>query len=126
MVVGDLRQPSTLDAAFATASALVLISVPDTVTEVVACAETAGIEHIVVVSSAAVTAGYDTTYNLPVQLAVRASDFLFGFESYDGVPGVTDEPPVPSDDPYDTLAEVTGRPGRSYGQWARDHAADFV
>ena len=33
----------------------------------------AGIRGIVVVSSGAVTAGYDTTYHLPVELAVRES-----------------------------------------------------
>lgn len=50
-----------------------LIAVPDSAVEVVACARAAGIEHIVVVSSAAVTAGHDTTYNLPVERAVQAS-----------------------------------------------------
>ncbi|MGP4023060.1 SDR family oxidoreductase [Actinomadura sp. 3N407] len=73
VVAGDLHEPSTLDTAFTAATALVLISVPDTAAEVVACAQAAGIEHIVVVSSAAVTAGYDTTYNLPVERAVQAS-----------------------------------------------------
>ncbi|NUW33747.1 NAD(P)H-binding protein [Nonomuraea sp. SMC257] len=27
--------------------------------------------------------------------------------------------------PTDTVAKVTGRPARTYGEWARDHAADF-
>lgn len=244
VVAGDLAEPGTLRAAFSGAAQLVLISLPDTVQEVVEHARTAGIGHIVVVSSAAVTAGYDTTYNLPVEQAVMASglawtivrpgefasnalliwgpsirahrrvvepfpeqagnpiherdiadvivadlldpqrrgridtivgpqtltkreqvaaiaaaigqeitlqevtpeqarafyrqqggfaaanaDFLFGFESYDGVQGAVDEPHDTSVDPagaYATLAEVLGRPGRSYGQWARDHASDFM
>ncbi|MFJ2645264.1 SDR family oxidoreductase [Streptomyces sp. NPDC087420] len=244
VVAGDLYEPSTLDTAFRTATALVLIAVPDTAAEVVACARAAGIEHIVVVSSAAVTAGYDTTYNLPVERAVQASgldwsivrpgefatnalliwgpsirsgrrviepfpdqagnpiherdiadviiadlldsdrrgrvdtivgpdtltkreqvasiataigddialdevtpqqalsfyrrqggfaadnaDWLSGFTSYDGVEGVTDEPREANldlDGTYLTLAEVLGRPGRSYAQWARDHACDFT
>ncbi|MCX4508129.1 SDR family oxidoreductase [Streptomyces anulatus] len=243
VVAGDLHEPSTLGAAFERAQALVLIAVPDSAVEVVACARAAGIEHIVVVSSAAVTAGHDTTYNLPVERAVRASgldwsivrpgefatnalliwgpsirsgrrvvepfpdqagnpiheqdiadvvvadlldpdrrgrvdtiigpdtltkreqvariaaavgddivldevtpeqalrfyreqggfaadnaDWLYGLTSYDGVEGVADEPheanPA-SDGAYLTLAEVLGRPGRSYARWARDHAFDF-
>ncbi|MFD4795210.1 SDR family oxidoreductase [Streptomyces anulatus] len=243
VVAGDLHEPSTLGAAFETARALVLIAVPDSAVEVVARARAAGIEHIVVVSSAAVTAGHDTTYNLPVERAVRASgldwsivrpgefatnalliwgpsirsgrrvvepfpdqagnpiheqdiadvvvadlldpdrrgrvdtiigpdtltkreqvariaaavgddialdevapeqalrfyreqggfaadnaDWLYGLTSYDGVEGVTDEPREAnpeSEGAYLTLAEVLGRPGRSYAQWARDHAFDF-
>ncbi|MFD7125005.1 SDR family oxidoreductase [Streptomyces anulatus] len=243
VVAGDLHEPSTLGTAFETARALVLIAVPDSAVEVVACARAAGIEHIVVVSSAAVTAGHDTTYNLPVEHAVRASgldwsivrpgefatnalhiwgpsirsgrrvvepfpdqagnpiheqdiadvivadlldpdrrgrvdtiigpdtltkreqvariaaavgddialdevtpeqalrfyreqggfaadnaDWLYGLTSYDGVEGATDEPREAnpeSDGAYLTLAEVLGRPGRSYARWARDHAFDF-
>ncbi|MFI7285554.1 SDR family oxidoreductase [Streptomyces anulatus] len=244
VVAGDVHEPSTLDTALRAARALVLIAVPDTAVEVVACAREAGIEHIVVVSSAAVTAGHDTTYNLPVERAVQASgldwsivrpgefatnalliwgpsirsgrravepfpaqtgspiheqdiadvivadlldpdrrghidtiigpdtltkreqvariaeavgedialdevtpeqalsfyreqggfaadnaDWLYGLTSYDGVEGVTDEPHEAhpdSDGAYLTLAEVLGRPGRSYAQWARDHASDFT
>ncbi|MEV6474831.1 NAD(P)H-binding protein [Streptomyces sp. NPDC051657] len=244
VVAGDVHEPSTLGTVFEAARALVLIAVPDTAVEVVACARAAGIEHIVVVSSAAVTAGHDTTYNLPVERAVRESgldwsivrpgefatnalliwgpsirsgrrvvepfpaqtgnpiheqdiadvivadlldpdrrgridtivgpdtltkreqvariaeavgeeitldeatpeqaltfyreqggfaadnaDWLYGFTSYDGVEGVADEPREAhpdSDDAYLTLAEVLGRPGRPYAQWARDHASEFT
>ncbi len=56
-----------------TATALVLIALPDTAVDVVTRARAAGIEHIVVVSSAAVTAGHDTTCNLLVERAVQAS-----------------------------------------------------
>ncbi|XCM28019.1 NAD(P)H-binding protein [Streptomyces parvus] len=243
VVAGDLHEPSTLESAFTAATALVLIAVPDTAVDVVARARAAGIEHIVVVSSAAVTAGYDTTYNLPVERAVQESgldwsivrpgefatnalliwgpsirsgrrvvepypeqagnpiheediadvivadlldprrrgrvdtiigpdtltkreqvaaiaaavgdpitldevtpeqarnfyheqggfaadnaDWLYGLTSYDGVEDATDEPleaTPPPDSAYRSLIDVLGRPGRSYAQWARDHASDF-
>ncbi|MDT0267312.1 NAD(P)H-binding protein [Streptomyces sp. DSM 44915] len=73
VVFGDLDAPSTLAAAFDGARQLVLIAVPDTVEDVVTRARLAGVEHVVVVSSAAVTAGYDTTYHAIVEQAVRAS-----------------------------------------------------
>ncbi len=244
VVAGDLHEPSTLEDAFTAASALVLIAVPDTAVDVVTRARAAGIEHIVVVSSAAVTAGHDTTYNLPVERAVQASgldwsivrpgefatnalliwgpsirsgrrvvepypeqagnpiherdiadvvvadlldpgrrgrvdtivgpdtltkreqvaaiaaavgdhialdevtseqarrfyreqggfaadnaDWLYGLTGYDGVEGATDESldvTPPPDSSYRTLTDVLGRPGRSYAQWARDHASEFT
>ncbi|MFD6205017.1 SDR family oxidoreductase [Streptomyces rubiginosohelvolus] len=244
VVAGDLHEPSTLEDAFTAASALVLIAVPETAVDVVTRARATGIEHIVVVSSAAVTAGHDTTYNLPVERAVQASgldwsivrpgefatnalliwgpsirsgrrvvepypeqagnpiherdiadvvvadlldpgrrgrvdtivgpdtltkreqvaaiaaavgdhialdevtpeqarsfyreqggfaadnaDWLYGLTSYDGVEGATDESldvTPPPDSAYRTLTDVLGRPGRSYAQWARDHASDFT
>jgi uncharacterized protein YbjT (DUF2867 family) len=244
VVAGDPFEPESLEPAFAGAGSLVLGAVPQTAGGVLAVAVAAGVEHVVLVSSAAVTAGYDTTYHPPVEEAVRASgmawsvvrpgefamnslliwgpsirrerravepfpeqvgspvherdiadviladltdparrgridsligptslskrrqvaqiaaaigadvmldqvtadeahrfyraqggfaadnaDFLFGFESYDGVAGDVDTPPEtpPGEDPrYDTLAEITGQPGRSYAEWARDHTADFT
>jgi uncharacterized protein YbjT (DUF2867 family) len=72
-VPGDLCEPSSLETAFAAADSLVLIAVADTSPEVLARARTAGIEHVVVVSSAAVTAGYDTSYHLPVEVAAQNS-----------------------------------------------------
>ncbi|MBK3528800.1 SDR family oxidoreductase [Streptomyces rubiginosohelvolus] len=244
VVAGDLHEPSTLEDAFTAASALVLIAVPETAVDVVTRARATGIEHIVVVSSAAVTAGHDTTYNLPVERAVQASgpdwsivrpgefatnalliwgpsirsgrrvvepypeqagnpiherdiadvvvadlldpgrrgrvdtivgpdtltkreqvaaiaaavgdhitldevtseqarsfyreqggfaadnaDWLYGLTGYDGVEGATDESldvTPPPDSAYRTLTDVLGRPGRSYAQWARDHASDFT
>ncbi|MEE6281706.1 SDR family oxidoreductase [Georgenia sp. MJ170] len=71
---GDLEAPSTLRSAFRSAAQLVLIAVPETVQEVLARAKQQGIEHVVVISSAAVTAGYDTTYNAVVEDAVMRSD----------------------------------------------------
>lgn len=73
VVFGDLDAPATLEPAFDGARQLVLIAAPDTVEGIVARARLAGIEHVVVVSSAAVTAGYDTTYNMVVEEAVKAS-----------------------------------------------------
>ena len=70
---GDLADPPSLARALADADTLVLVAVPDTAREVVAVAARAGIGRIVVVSSGAVTAGYDTTYHLPVEQAVRES-----------------------------------------------------
>jgi hypothetical protein len=61
------------------------------------------------------------------------ADWLFGFESYDGVPGALDEPVETGQDTaggtdgqFSTVKEVLGRPPRSYAQWAREHAADFA
>lgn len=61
--------------------------------------------------------------------AADNADWLYGLTSYDGVEGVTDEPldATPSrGSAYRTLADVLGCPGRSYAQWARDHASDFT
>lgn len=58
--------------------------------------------------------------------AAENADFLLGFEDYSGheaepgeVEGVDPAEPVP------TSEEVTGRPARTFREWARDHAADF-
>jgi uncharacterized protein YbjT (DUF2867 family) len=72
-VFGELDDPSTLSQAFEGAAQLVLIAVPESADAVVSRAERAGIEHVVVISSAAVTAGYDTTYNAVVEQAVIGS-----------------------------------------------------
>jgi uncharacterized protein YbjT (DUF2867 family) len=61
--------------------------------------------------------------------AATNADFLFGFESYDGVEGITDEPhdtSAPDDDAYLTLDQITGTPARTFRQWAHDHAPDFI
>jgi uncharacterized protein YbjT (DUF2867 family) len=73
-VYGDLSDPSTLDQAFAGAGQIVLIAFPSTVHEVLAQARRAGVNYVVVISSGAVTAGYDTTYNAVVERAVIESD----------------------------------------------------
>jgi uncharacterized protein YbjT (DUF2867 family) len=73
VVFGDLDDPSTLRHALDGAAQLVLIAVPEAVEALVSCAKQASIEHVVVISSAAVTAGYDTTYNAVVEQAVMGS-----------------------------------------------------
>lgn len=240
VIQGDLDEPSTLLAALEGAGALVLVARPDTAEEVVAIAEQAGIEQVVVISSAAVTAGYDTTWHLPVERAVRASsmawsivrpgefainslwiwgpsirqrrrvvepfpdqvgspvherdvadivvanlldvgrrnrvdtvvgpdwlskrqqvaaiaaaieatiavdvatpeearefylaqggfagdnaEFLFGYESYDGVSGEQDESVDQPRSIYQTIDEILGRPARTYVEWVGDHVAEF-
>lgn len=73
VVHGDLDDPATMRGAFRNAAQLVLIAVPGTAQEVLLHAKQQGIEHVVVISSAAVTAGYDTTYNAVVEDAMRRS-----------------------------------------------------
>ncbi|MYV60127.1 hypothetical protein GTW37_11955, partial [Streptomyces sp. SID4931] len=61
--------------------------------------------------------------------AADNADWLYGLTSYDGVEDAPDEPldaTPSSDSAYRSLADVLGRPGRSYAQWARDHACDFT
>jgi uncharacterized protein YbjT (DUF2867 family) len=60
--------------------------------------------------------------------AAQNADFLLGFEDYSG--GETDpaspaELDVASFGPLPTAEAVTGRPARTFAQWARDHAGDF-
>ncbi|MBA0049366.1 NAD-dependent epimerase/dehydratase family protein [Streptomyces sp. AJS327] len=60
--------------------------------------------------------------------AAENADFLLGFEDYGGAPSdpaasATFEPALP--EPPPTAASVTGRPARTFAQWARDHAPDF-
>ncbi|MFC3996090.1 NAD(P)H-binding protein [Nocardiopsis sediminis] len=60
--------------------------------------------------------------------AGEAADFLLGFEDYGGAETTPEE--VAASDPaalgpQPTAEQVTGRPARTFAQWARDHAADF-
>jgi uncharacterized protein YbjT (DUF2867 family) len=56
--------------------------------------------------------------------AAANAAFLLGFEDYSGNPGgeVGEVPPAPD---LPTCEPVTGRPARTFAQWARDHAEDF-
>lgn len=72
-VHGDLGDPTTLATAFRGATQLVLIALPQTVREVLAQATKQGIEQVVLVSSAGVTAGYDTDYAAVLEEAVKDS-----------------------------------------------------
>ncbi|WP_097873910.1 hypothetical protein [Streptomyces sp. ms184] len=61
--------------------------------------------------------------------AADYADWLYGLTSYDGVERATaeslDVAPSPDSD-CRTHTDALGRPGRSYAQWARDHASDFT
>jgi uncharacterized protein YbjT (DUF2867 family) len=59
--------------------------------------------------------------------AADNADFLTGFESYSPseIPDHTVEEWDELITPLPTVEEVTGRPARTYAQWARDHVGDF-
>ncbi|MGX2997652.1 SDR family oxidoreductase [Streptomyces sp. JNUCC 64] len=79
VVTGDLARPEGLTAALDGVERMVLFPYPDTAAEVVARAKAAGVRRIVVLSSAAVTSGYDTTFHLPVERAVEESGLEWTF-----------------------------------------------
>jgi uncharacterized protein YbjT (DUF2867 family) len=68
---GDLLVPSSIP--FDGVSRMYLFPEPRTAREVVARAVDAGVSRIVTLSSGAVTGGFDTDYQLPVEQAVEAS-----------------------------------------------------
>ncbi|GHH21726.1 SDR family oxidoreductase [Streptomyces rubradiris] len=70
---GDLTRPQTLPDALEGVEALFLFPVPATAEEVVGLAKKAGVRRIVVLSSGAVTTGFDNDFHLPVERAVEAS-----------------------------------------------------
>jgi uncharacterized protein YbjT (DUF2867 family) len=60
--------------------------------------------------------------------AAANADFLLGFEDYSGA----ESDPESAKDfdpaavgPMPTAEQATGRPARTFAEWARDHAADF-
>ncbi|MCT2583321.1 SDR family oxidoreductase [Actinophytocola gossypii] len=59
--------------------------------------------------------------------AAENADFLTGFESYSPseIPDHTPEEWDAMIVPLPTVEEVTGRPARTYAQWARDHVGSF-
>ncbi|TCO59589.1 SDR family oxidoreductase [Actinocrispum wychmicini] len=73
VMAGDLTQPSTVGPAMADVDRMYLFPEAATAREVVALATRAGVRRVVVLSSGAVTAGYDTTIHLPVERAVEES-----------------------------------------------------
>jgi uncharacterized protein YbjT (DUF2867 family) len=73
VVKGDLLEPESLVDALRGVERMYLFPVAKTAREVVDLAERAGVRHIVVLSSGAVTTGYDTDFHLPVEQAVEAS-----------------------------------------------------
>jgi hypothetical protein len=93
------------------AGRLFLFPVSATARAVVERARRAGVRRIVVLSSGAVTAGVDTDFHLPV-------------EDYCGNQG-PEAGEVSQALDLPTCERVTDRPGRTFAQWARDHAEDF-
>jgi uncharacterized protein YbjT (DUF2867 family) len=73
VVQGQLTQPSTLVPALRGVDHMYLFPVAATAKDVVALAKDAGVRRVVVLSSGAVTGGYDTDFHLPVEQAVEAS-----------------------------------------------------
>ncbi|WP_043625888.1 NAD(P)H-binding protein [Nonomuraea candida] len=73
VVQGDLAQPQSLTPAMDGVDRMYLFPHAATAPQVVALAKQAGVRRIVVLSSGAVTAGYDTDFHLPVEQAVEAS-----------------------------------------------------
>jgi uncharacterized protein YbjT (DUF2867 family) len=60
--------------------------------------------------------------------AAENADFLTGFEAYspgDAMPDLTADEWEAALRPLRTVQEVTGRPARTYAEWARDHVAEF-
>jgi uncharacterized protein YbjT (DUF2867 family) len=71
VVRGDLLEPSSIP--FDGMSRMYLFPEPRTAVDVVTRARDAGVTRIVTLSSGAVTGGYDTDFQLPVEQAVEAS-----------------------------------------------------
>ncbi|MEU0384257.1 NAD(P)H-binding protein [Streptomyces chartreusis] len=72
-VTGDLTQPESLADALQGVDRMYLFPVAETARDVVALARQAGVRRIVVLSSGAVTAGFDKDFHLPVERAVEES-----------------------------------------------------
>ncbi|WP_395858075.1 SDR family oxidoreductase [Arachnia propionica] len=70
---GDLAAPQTLGDAFTDIDSLFLFCVPETASEVVRQARETGVQHIVVLSAAAVTLGFDYGHHSTVEAAVKDS-----------------------------------------------------
>lgn len=73
VIAGDLMQPESLADALKEVDRMYLFPVAETAREVVALARQAGVRRIVVLSSGAVTAGFDSDFHLPVERAVEES-----------------------------------------------------
>ncbi|MGH8878704.1 MAG: NAD(P)H-binding protein [Stackebrandtia sp.] len=79
VVGGDLARPDSLDTALAGVERMFLFPVAETAREVVARAVAAGVRRIVVLSSGAVTGGFDVDFHLPVERAVEESGVEWTF-----------------------------------------------
>jgi uncharacterized protein YbjT (DUF2867 family) len=79
VVRGDLSDPTTLASALEGVDRLYLFPSPETAREIVRLAVRAGVQRVVVLSSGAVTTGYDTDFHLPVERAVKESGLDWTF-----------------------------------------------
>jgi uncharacterized protein YbjT (DUF2867 family) len=70
-VAGDLTDPAALASVLTGVDRMYLFPIARTAREVVTLARRAGVGRIVVLSSAAVTSGADTSFHLPVERAVE-------------------------------------------------------
>ena len=70
-VAGDLLDPAALSPVLADVDRMYLFPLAGTAREVVTLAKQAGVGRIVVLSSAAVSSGADTSFHLPVERAVE-------------------------------------------------------
>ncbi|MDT0447387.1 SDR family oxidoreductase [Streptomyces johnsoniae] len=77
--VGDLADPDSLRPALRGVERMYLFPFPGTAREVAALAARSGVRHVVVLSSGAVTAGFDTDFHLPVERAVAESGMAWTF-----------------------------------------------
>ncbi|PZG50389.1 NmrA family transcriptional regulator [Spongiactinospora gelatinilytica] len=73
VVEGDLARPQSMAPALKGVDGMYLFPHAATAPQVVALAGEAGVRRIVVLSSGAVTTGYDTDFHLPVEHAVESS-----------------------------------------------------
>ncbi|OIJ85135.1 NmrA family transcriptional regulator [Streptomyces sp. MUSC 14] len=73
VVAGDLMQSQSLADALKGVDRMYLFPVAETAREVVALTRQAGVRRVVVLSSGAVTTGFDRDFHLPVEQAVEAS-----------------------------------------------------
>ena len=79
VIRGDLNDPATLAPALDGVDRLYLFPSPQTAREIVRLAVRAGVQRVVVLSSGAVTTGYDTEFHLPVERAVEESGLDWTF-----------------------------------------------
>lgn len=73
VVRGDLLEPASVAAALDGVNRMYLFPEPRTADAVVSAAKAAGVRRIVTLSSGAVTGGFDTDFQFPVEQAVEAS-----------------------------------------------------
>lgn len=152
VVAADLEHSETLPAALEGAERVFLYAIPDGIEEFVAAAETAGVRHVVLLSSGAVLQSEADQNPIArshriVEAALEQSDLAWTFirpgeaipvdrarrELSETMPAVSVEAVLAgwqaaTEAPSEVstiIEEVTGRPGLTFADWATDHAHDF-